>query len=276
MLKNNNFISFVLCFIALISNEIIAQNSKIAEDKKPVPVLKINFDDDKNSKEFKALLGVKNIEIAKGFGVNGTDGIKATYVGYERGSKRMVKNITLPDTYKEATLNYAVKFDKDFQFPITGKLHGLGPKNRVTGGDPMRPDGWSARITFSHNGLKPYVYHQDLKGKYGEGKRAEDFKFTKDVYYDLAIYVKINTPANAKNGQVLIYANGKKIAAYNSLQLRAEDGVDTEISKFMFSTFHGGSSPKYAPKDSAGNYTNVVAWFDDFEVYKGLYVRAAK
>ena len=266
----------MLFLIALSSNVNIAQNPSIQDERKPVPVLKINFDEDMESKEFKALLGLKHIEFASGDGVNGSDGIKANYVGYEKGSERIVKNITLPDTYEEATLNYAVKFDKDFQFPITGKLHGLGPKNKVTGGKPMRPDGWSARITFSDNGLKPYVYHQHLKGTYGEGKRAEGFQFTKGVFYDLAIYVKINTPANANNGQVLIYANGKKIASYNALQLRAEEGNDTEISNFMFSTFHGGSSPKYAPKDSLGHYTTVFAWFDDFEVYEGLYVRGAK
>ena len=31
-----------------------------------------------------------------------------------------------------------------------------------------------------------------------------------------------------------------------------------------------------APKDGLGNYTIVAAWFDDFEVYEGLYVRSLK
>ena len=276
MIEIKMFKKFILVLVVLNANVIIGQNVIIQDKRKPIPVLKLNFDEGKDSKEYKALLGLKHIEFALGAGVHGSDGIKANYVGYEKGSERIVKNITLPDTYEEATLNYAVKFDKDFQFPITGKLHGLGPKKKVTGGKPMRPDGWSARITFSDNGLKPYVYHQHLKGKYGEGKRAEGFHFTKGVYYDLAIYVKINSPANANNGEVLIFANGEKIASYTSLQLRAEEGIDTEISNFMFSTFHGGSSPKYAPKDALGNYTTVVAWFDDFEVYEGLYVRGAK
>ena len=238
-----------------------------------IPILKIDFDDNRDSREFKSILDIKNIEIAPGEGVNGSKGIKANYVGYEKGSQRMVRAIRLPETYTEATLNYAVKFDKDFQFPLGGKLHGLGPLKRVTGGKPMRKDGWSARITFSKNGIKPYVYHKNQKGKYGEGKRSPNFSFEKGIYYDMAIYVKVNTPASASNGKVLIYANGKKIISYKGLQLRGVGGKNTEINSFLFSTFHGGSSPKYAPKDSSGNYTTVVAWFDDFEVYEGLFVR---
>ena len=242
----------------------------------PNPILRLDFDDDTDSMEVKSVLEIVNIEIAPGAGVNGSNGIKANYVGYEKGSVRMVKTISLSKSYKEATLNYAVKFDQNFQFPITGKLHGLGPVRKVTGGDPMRPDGWSARITFANNGLKPYVYHQHLKGQYGEGKKAPEFHFEKGLYYDLAIYVKVNTPASSNNGKVEIYANGKKIVEYNALQLTAIDGEDMKINNFLFSTFHGGSSPKYSPVDNEGNYTTVAAWFDDFEVYEGLYVRAAK
>jgi hypothetical protein len=262
------YVIFVVGFLAFGQSQ-----SKINIQK---PILSLNFDEDIDSKEVKSVLKIINIEVAPGAGVNGTTGIKVNYVGYDKGSMRMVKSISLPKSYNEATLNYAVKFDEAFQFPITGKLHGLGPVNKVTGGNPMRPDGWSARITFANNGLKPYVYHQHLKGQYGEGKKAPEFHFEKGVYYDLAIYVKVNTPASSRNGIVEIYANGKKIVEYTALQLTAIDGEDTEINDFLFSTFHGGSSPKYSPIDSEGNYTTVVAWFDDFEVYEGHYVRAAK
>ena len=240
------------------------------------PILKIDFDDAKKSKSYNAILNIRNIEIAPNEGVSGSTGIKANYVGYEKGSQRMVRSIILPETYTEATLNYAVKFDKDFQFPLGGKLHGLGPLKPLTGGRSMRKDGWSARITFSRNGVASYAYHQNLKGKYGEGKRSPTFSFTKGVYYDMAIYVKINTPASASNGEVLIYANGKEIVSNKGLQFRGIEGKNTEINSFLFSTFHGGSSPEFAPKDSHGNYKTVVAWFDNFEVYKGFFVRKQK
>lgn len=261
------YIKYIFFFFFCIS---YAQSNSEAK----TPILKIDFDNDKNSKAFNNILNIKNVEIAPKAGVNGSTGIKANYVGYEKGSQRMLRAIRLPETYTEATLNYALKFDKDFQFSLGGKLHGLGPLKGVTGGKPMRKGGWSARILFSKNGIKPYVYHQNLKGKYGEGKRSPNFSFEKGTYYDMAIYVKVNTPASASNGEVLIYVNGKKIASYKGLQLRGIEGKNTEINSFLFSTFHGGSSPKYAPKDSFGNYTTVVAWFDDFEVYEGFFVRA--
>lgn len=240
-------------------------------------LLRINFDDNINSKEYNAILGLNNVEIAEGKGVNGSTGIRASYVGYDKGSERMVNNIRLPDSYSEATLNYAVVFDQDFQFPRGGKLHGLAPVKRITGGKPMQKDGWSARICFKKDGVvTSYVYHQNLKGKYGEGKPSPNFYFKKGQYYQMAIYVKINTPASASNGEVVIYANGKEISSYKGLQLRAVEGKDTEINNFLFSTFHGGNSSDFAPKDSNGNYTTVYAWFDDFEVYGGLHVVAIK
>lgn len=245
--------------------------------KTPKPLLKINFDDDIDSEEFKAILSLKNVEIAKRKGIKESTAIKVSYVGFSKGSKRIVNNIRLPKSYKEATLNYAVIFDKDFQFPRGGKLHGLGPVNKITGGRTMQKDGWSARICFKRDGfVTPYVYHQNLKGRYGEGKSSENFYFKKGVYYHMAIYVKINTPASVSNGEVVIYANGEEITSYKNLQLRAIEGKDSEINNFLFSTFHGGNSPDFAPKDKNGNYVTVYAWFDNFEIYEGHYVIEGK
>ena len=266
---------FFTLFALLYFGFVFSQSNK--HIKTPEPVLKINFDDSTDSKEFKAILKLKNVEIAEGKGVNGSTCIKANYVGYNQGSERMVNNIRLPKSYNVATLNYAVLFDEDFQFPRGGKLHGLAPVKRITGGKPMQKDGWSARICFKKNGgVTSYVYHQNLKGKYGEGKPSPNFYFKKGQYYQMAIYVKINTPASASNGEVIIYANGKEISSYKGLQLRAVEGKDTEINNFLFSTFHGGNSSDFAPKDNKGNYTTVSAWFDNFEVYEGLYVVSSK
>ncbi|TBM99763.1 hypothetical protein EYD45_15210 [Hyunsoonleella flava] len=121
--------------------------------KNSKPILRINFDDNTNSKEYKAIVNLKNVEIAEGKGIDGSTGIRASYVGFDKGSERMVNHIRLPDSFHEATLNYAVTFDQDFQFPRGGKLHGLAPVNRITGGKPMQKDGWSARICFKKDGV---------------------------------------------------------------------------------------------------------------------------
>lgn len=252
----------------------IAFSQPNLETLEPKPILNIDFETNLDAKETQSILKLKNIELAPGKGTNGSTGIKVAYVGFDKGSERIVNSIRLPKSYKEATLNYSVIFDDDFQFPRGGKLHGLGPVKRITGGRPMKEDGWSARICFKKNGiLTSYVYHQNLQGRYGEGKLSPDFYFKKGHYYNLAIHVKINDPASASNGTVVIYANGNKISSYKDLRLRAVEGEDTEINYFLFSTFHGGNSSDFAPKDKNGKYTTVYAWFDDFTIYEGKYVK---
>ena len=42
------------------------------------------------------------------------------------------------------------------------------------------------------------------------------------------------------------------------------------IQRFLISTFHGGSSKSWAPKNEDGSYATVYARFDNFMVYEGL------
>ncbi len=266
-----HYTRYLIYLFLLLSSSIFSQSN--IPTKLPEPILKINFDDNINSNEFKAILGLKNVEMDKGKGINESTAIKVSYVGFNKGSERIVNSIKLPESYSEATLNYAVNFDEDFQFPRGGKLHGLGPINKITGGRAIEKDGWSARICFKKKGfITSYVYHQNMKGKYGDGKSSKNFYFKKGKYYQIAIYVKINTPASAANGEVSVYVNGEKVSSYKGLQLRAVDKKDSEINNFLFSTFHGGNTPDFAPKDKNGNYTTVYAWFDNFEIYKGLFI----
>jgi hypothetical protein len=265
MQYNRYFIYLLLLFISTVFSQSINQSQ---------PILKISFDDNINSIEYKAILGLKNVEIDEGKGVNGSAAIKVSYVGFNKGSERIVNSIRLPESYDEATLNYVVIFDKDFQFPRGGKLHGLGPVNKITGGRSIQKDGWSARVCFKRDGfITSYVYHQNMKGKYGEGKASKNFYFKKGQYYQIAIYVKINSPATTANGEVVVYVDGKELSAYKNLQLRAVDEKDSKINNFLFSTFHGGNSPDFAPKNKNGKYTTVYAWFDDFEIYKGQFIK---
>jgi hypothetical protein len=58
-----------------------------------------------------------------------------------------------------------------------------------------------------------------------------------------------------------------------NIQFRGVAGDSTLISKLLFSTFHGGNTENYAPKDEEGNFTTVYAYFDNFAVYRGEYIR---
>lgn len=213
------------------------------------------------------------LEAAPGEGVNGSTALKATYVGYEQGSRRIVARYPLGEAGDEYTLVYDVRFDDDFQFVRGGKLHGLGPLSPITGGHPIRPDGWSARVNFGENGrVRTYLYNQDQPGQWGTSVGGGDFRFEPGKYHAVSFHVKLNDPEEA-NGFAHIYVDGERIVTHDNVRFRGEDGEHTLIDKVLFSTFHGGSSPRWAPVDEDGEYTTVYAWFDNFAVYRGKFVR---
>jgi hypothetical protein len=90
------------------------------------------------------LLNNSNNHLSVKEGVSETKAIKTDYVGYERGSKRVVvrHNIARSDFY---SLSFAVRFCEGFDFVSGGKLHGLGSVKPITGGKLVTPNGWSAR-----------------------------------------------------------------------------------------------------------------------------------
>jgi hypothetical protein len=222
---------------------------------------------------FDALVRHDRLEVVEGQGVGGGAALKATYRGSNIGSERIVTRFKLPEGLDEASLQFDVKFDEDFQFVRGGKLHGLGPDRPITGGKPMKPDGWSARAMFDADGLRTYAYCQNKDGKYGEGPdRRIKFEFKKERYYAVTIYTKLNDPER-DNGSMRIYVNGKGVADHRGIRFRSVGGDHTRITHLLFSTFHGGNSPRWAPKDREGNYIDVHAYFDNFAVYDGLNVR---
>ena len=218
----------------------------------------------------KKLLGNKNISLLPSAGPDGSDAIRVSYVGNQEGSERLVVHLPLPRRVLEATLSYDVRFGEDFQWVKGGKLHGLGPDNPVTGGDPRSPEKWSARVMFKSGGsAMSYLYEQSAGKKYGVGDTSEAPVFKKGAWQHVDIEVKINTPGKA-DGTFAVFVDGERTNHQPAVEFRASDAPWTLISKMMFSTFHGGHSPPFAPRDAEGKYTNVHADFDNFTVKEGL------
>tara|TARA_B100000809_G_scaffold19840_2_gene17458 strand:+ start:4627 stop:5541 length:915 start_codon:yes stop_codon:yes gene_type:complete len=240
------------------------------------PVMNEDFDHGASTVIATILLKDKNLALVSGEGVNGSTGLRAQYQGFHRGSERITARIPLGESGDEYSLNYDVRFESGFQFVKSGKLHGLGPAKPITGGKAMQPAGWSARATFKEKGnLTTYVYHQDKPREYGaHGKVVAPFSFSHQRFYAVSLHVKINSHAETADGFVHLYVDGVLIERLDNIRLHA-DKENAAISQMLFSTFHGGSSPKYAPRDENGNYTSVYATFDNFSVYRNKRIRLA-
>lgn len=240
------------------------------------PVLAEDFENASDSGLYAALAGHRLLEVVPGAGVDGGAALRAAYQGYDQGSRRIVLQYPLGASGTEFTLNYDVRFHEDFQFTRGGKLHGLAPENRVTGGNRVVPDGWSARVNFSGDGgVRTYLYSQRQDGTYGDSVGNGGFRFVKGRYHAVSLHLGLNDSADRVNGFARIHVDGELLVEHDDVQFRAVDTEASLISHLHISTFHGGNRPLWAPRDESGEYTTVYADFDNFAIYRGERVRTA-
>lgn len=194
--------------------------------------------------------------------------LSATYIPNNIGSARLqfMREFSRGEEY---TLSYQVLFENKFDFAKGGKLPGLGPRIPVTGCASRDPAGWSVRLMWLPNGrIGLYYYDQQPVDKCGSTTVAQNFQFKTGRWYDISLYVKLNS-GNLQNGQIALYVDGVKIASRDNVKLRSTDNQDSQIQKLLFDTFFGGSSPEWAPS------TTVKSRFDQIEIYRGLRVRTS-
>ena len=222
-----------------------------------------------------ALLANPYIRLAEGGGPDGSNAIRAAYVGFPQGSQRIVLTYPLGMRSTGATLSFDVFFENDFQFVRGGKLHGLGPEKRVAGGQAQRPDGWSSRIMWRTGGhAQTYLYDQSPDTVYGIGQSSKDPVFRTGQWHRVVLQTRLNDPGKA-NGLARVLVDGHEVLSTENVEFRGEDGPHAEIQAFLFSTFHGGNSPIWAPIDENGEPVTVHARFDNFIVREGLHENPA-
>lgn len=257
-----------LSFISMIAVCFFSASCNISRGASGEVLLSETFDFGR-SELAKVLLSDRHIQLAKNAGPDGSNAIKVKYVGSEEGSERVKAKFALSDQVKHATLSYDVMFDHEFQWVLSGKLHGLGPEMPITGGATRKPHRWSARVTFKEKGrVATYVYGQSVERQYGCSEVSESPVFRLGEWHQVTLQVSLNDPGKA-NGIVVLIVDGKEIVRRDDYVLRSVGGAETLIQKFMFSTFHGGHSIKYAPVDGGGKPTDVYAYFDNFKVEQG-------
>ena len=244
-----------------------------------LPRVLMNIDFDNSTEITESIINsfkYKGAEVANGYGYENSKGMRLTFKGQSDGSNHFVRTPNFGTPCDEATLNYRVLFEEDFQFVKGGKLHGLGPSQNVSGGDDMRPDGWSARVAFgSKNTIKPYIYqhNKDSKWGVGTGVKPKDHFLELGQFHNIALYVKLNYPADERNGIMEIWLNGEMISRSDTIQYRTICSETSMIQTFLFSTFYGGQTEDCAPKNPDGSFATCHSRFDDFTIYEGHYIR---
>ena len=158
----------------------------------------------------------------------------------------------------EYWLEYWVKFEDGFDFRKGGKLPGLCGGDCNTGGRKPIGDGWSARFMWRQKGkLIVYLYHMDQKGKWGD-QLALNCAAETGRWYRLTQRVKVNTP-DQRNGELEVLVDGKQVLLRTDIRFRK--GEQAPADHFYFSTFHGGGSADWAPKqDSFVRFDNIRIW----------------
>ena len=200
-----------------------------------------------------------NIEKVK---KDGKNCIKVTFDKSSKGTDRVTDEFDF-DPVDAATLNYDVMFDEKFEFVKGGKLHGLSSSPHISGCSVTEEDKWSERIMWKQDGLIAlYSYNQDRESNCGDNTYSK-VCFEKDIWYTVSVYVKVNSN-NKRDGNTKVYLDGNLIAETTSNENRKEYGNNTRVARFMFCTFHGGSSSEWSPDQH-----KVYAYMDNFNVVEG-------
>lgn len=168
---------------------------------------------------------------------------------------------------KEAFISYWMRFSPDFSFGTTnegGKLPGLSGGADCSGGSSCDgTNGFSARFMWRGGGrIALYLYHMDKPEKYGEDYEflypdGSSVVFERGKWYHLEERVRINSAADAHDGEVEIWVNGVQVVFVGGLRFTTNGDM---VDKLYISTFHGGDDETWAPKNDS------YIWFDDIRI----------
>lgn len=233
------------------------------EGNAPGPLTRAALDAEWNSPG--GVTGVERVSVVTGGEAMG--GGKSLKVEYPRGAVGPYQGgamwvVPLGGSYPELHASYDVRFGPGFDFALGGKLPGLAGGTQNTGGvRPTGADGWSARTMWLAGGrMIQYVYHPDQPGTYGAElewvRGGGEVRAVPGPWYHVEQRVVMNTPGR-HDGIVQVWLDGGLVMDRRDLRFR--DVSSFAIEAFHFTTFFGGSEPRFAARnDEAVYFDNVV------------------
>merc|ERR1711998_359469 len=88
--------------------------------------------------------------------------------------------------------------------------------------------------------------------------------FKKGQWYTISMYIKLNSSKDVSDGVVKLLIDGKEYISLENQRPRGTNTDETLVSKFVISTFHGGSDDSWSPSKT------VYAYYNNFQVVEGL------
>lgn len=191
---------------------------------------------------------------------------RSVRISYPQGGKQSGGSgaqwfIDLNGEYEELYFSYWVRFEKDFDFVLGGKLPGLG------GGASFndRSHEWSGRLMWREEGQVEFYLHVPASNDYDPGTRfwwnTEGFqaRFIPGRWHHIEMRYRLNTPGKF-DGLMEGWFDGVKAARYPAFYFRDAPSSSAQMAWVFFSTFFGGSSSSLweAVKDEHANFDELI------------------
>lgn len=234
-----------------------------------------NFGSDYNTETWQKHWGIAWIDrtdecrlVEKGFS-EGSASLRVSYPKGGVGPKEtgcqfpiVFRNLEGENTglYQEVYLRYYVKFEEGFDFNQGGKLPGLmggGDSWACSGGhQPNGANGWTMRFMWRKDGkIVIYAYvPKSHNGKWGGIQWGQDldcsFKAEPGKWHCIEEYINVGTP-NHDDGILNVWIDGEKRLSLSDLCFWKENNDYGKIGGVYFSTFHGGNTPDWGPRNDS-------------------------
>ncbi len=180
------------------------------------------------------------------------------------------------DGAEEATLEYRVKFDKNFTWATGGKLPGLGGASTENGGIPagctqnqsVIKNAFSCRLMWRRNRdqtqppyliVYPYLPNRDTRCG---GNITFIRNIKKDKWYTIKQYIKLNKPGS-KNGVLKMYVDGELKLEKNDIEYRLPGKGNVKINSLVMHTYRGGNRTDpvwWSPNTDYAYFDDVKVW----------------
>jgi hypothetical protein len=167
-------------------------------------------------------------------------------------------------------LEFRIKYPKNFEDGLHGKQFGLTGGAGYTGGrgEEARTngDGWSVRLQFDAHGGKIthqlYVYHTDMKGKYGESLGTEKQRITlcRDQWHTIRLKVTMQSLPDKADGLIEVWEGGVRRIKIDRIHfVRKKSGC--EVSRIALEAFCGGAG--IIPTHDNTVRVDDICWWSD-------------